>query len=87
MKNSYEITDYELGIKRFYLPVEFNVKCSCGNIETVDMEKNYLCYPSIGLDEKGYWCCRGCGKEHSYNVKLNVSIDIDCPEFTEEETQ
>lgn len=86
MKVKHKVSDYELNIKRFHLPICFDVKCSCGAVKTVDLEEDHLDYPIAGIEENQYWCCNECGKEHIYKTTLKVSLSIDCPELIDEDS-
>lgn len=86
MKVKYKVSDFELDIKRFHLPVYFDVKCSCGAVKTVDLEHDYLCYPVVGAEEDQYWCCNECGEEYTYKTKLNISLSVDCAELVNEDS-
>lgn len=81
---TFEVKNCEINIKRFYLPVTFDVKCMCGKISNIDFEQEYLNYPVVGEPEKIHWYCDGCGAEHSFNINLKISMDVDCNYMVED---
>lgn len=81
---TFEIKNCEINVKRFYLPVSFDVKCMCGKISNINLEQDYISYPVVGEPEKIYWYCNGCDTEHDFNINLKIAIDVDCNYMVDE---
>ena len=75
----YRIDDGSIEVKRFYLPLELEVKCpECGHIQTKDFENEYLSYPSLG-EQEWHLCCRNedCCYEWTVPMKLTIEVEIE----------
>jgi len=74
-----EIKDkVQLSVKRFYLPVKIERNCpSCNNKCKVDLDSNYLSYPTVNQKEQIYFCCNECDQEFEIDTILKISIQAD----------
>ena len=68
----------ELDIKRFYLPLKINVIChNCGNPSEIDLDKDYISYPTINDTITIGAMCIDCGECFELDAILNISLKID----------
>lgn len=69
---------FEIEVKRFYLPVKFDIQCPhCGAINPIDLESQYLSYPTVNKKESEYRECDHCDKEFEFDIKVEVGVEID----------
>jgi hypothetical protein len=70
--------EFDLGVKRFYLPgVNLKGKCpSCGAKAELDLDSNYLSYPTANVDFDEPMACNECCHEWSVGLRLNVSLEV-----------
>ena len=68
---------YEIPVKRFYLPLKIIKKCpTCGGDCETDFSSNYLSYPVINKELSSYFYCDKCDSEFQYNIELKVSVNV-----------
>lgn len=74
-----EIKDkVELSIKRFYLPIKIERSCpGCNNECEVDLNDNYLSYPTVNQKEQICFYCNECDQEFGVDAILKISIQAD----------
>lgn len=69
--------EFEVGVKRFYLPVEIDKLCpSCNNKCTISLGNDYLSYPTLNTELNLYHCCDSCDTEFEFDIVLKMSIEI-----------
>jgi len=69
--------EFDLNIKRFYLP--FKIEKECPNCKTkciVDLNMNYLSYPTVNVKKQQYFYCENCEQEFEVDIILKISLDI-----------
>lgn len=67
----------ELSKRQHLDGVVLTKECKCGEIIEVDLEKDYLSYPTIGYESDVYLYCDECGEEyHPMKVILNMDLTI-----------
>lgn len=82
----FEIPKGSIEVKRFYLPVEFEIKCpKCGTHLYDDFEQQYLSFPYINENEEGSVYCENCELHCTYPVKLQVTVEARLDEVKLEE--
>ncbi len=70
--------DFEVQVKRFYLPIEVEITCPyCQEKQKKDFEDDYLSYPTANQKEKIYVCCDNCDEEFEFDVILRLALDVD----------
>ena len=70
--------NFEVQVKRFYLPIEVEVTCpDCQAKQKKDFESDYLSYPIANRKESVYVCCDDCDEEFEFDVTLRLSLDVD----------
>lgn len=85
MLETKKIEEGVLDIKRFYLPVEFEITCpNCGNKITDCFDDQYLSYPKVNSPVRRGLYCDVCETELEYNVKVQVSVEADLGSIKEE---
>jgi len=68
---------YEIPIKRLYIPCCFIVECdSCGKEHVVNFDMDYLSYPINNKWENGYVWCEACDSEFQYQRKLTLNVEV-----------
>lgn len=68
----------ELGIKRFYIPVQIPVNCpNCGEEAIIDLDTDYLSYPELNTKLDLYGLCEECDEGFTMDGYLRISLDID----------
>jgi len=79
MKNIKFNQQFEIEVKRFYIPLETKVNCPHCNAENeVDLNgMDYLSYPTLNKAEVIYRCCDKCDKEFEFDLTLRMSVDMD----------
>lgn len=69
--------EFEVGVKRFYLPIEIKRNCpSCNTRLTCDLEKNYLFEPSINKKETITFFCDECDDHYHADAVLKVELHV-----------
>lgn len=78
MKKEYEVSDgFEIGVKRFYLPISIDVRCQCGYLNQIVLDRqHYLSFPYVNVWENQGWYCEECGDELRIEVKLNLTLSV-----------
>lgn len=67
-----------INVKRFHLPFKTNVTCpSCKHERELDLNYDYLGYPSINKKESHYLYCTVCDIEFEIGITLNMSLIIE----------
>jgi hypothetical protein len=70
--------EHEISVKRLYLPIEIEVKCShCRAKLTKDFEVDYLSYPKTNKKEPIYLYCDYCDTESEFDATLTISLEVD----------
>jgi len=70
--------EFDIEMKRFYLPISIKRECSkCGNICEHDLSINYLSYPTINKNNELYFYCDNCDNEFTINSVLRISLDVE----------
>jgi len=74
-----EITkEFDLEVKRFYLPIQIERNCpKCGTKCEHDLSQDYLSYPTVNKKESIYFYCNECEHEFEIDVKLKISLEAD----------
>ena len=68
---------FELGVKRFYLPIQIKRNCpNCDNQCVRDLSSDYLSYPTLNAKEQMYFYCEKCGTEFEIDVILQIGLQI-----------
>jgi len=69
--------EYELGVKRFYLPIVITKECkSCNKPMHIDLESNYLFYPIVNKPYEVGFYCEECDEEYMIPIILRISVDF-----------
>ena len=67
--------------KRTYLDgVLIEKVCDCGNVIQVDLESDYLTYPTVGRFQNIYVYCDECGTEYpegTLKVKIVLNLEVE----------
>jgi len=74
-----EITEeYEIDVKRFYIPIEHETNCpNCNTKNKANLNAGgYLSYPTLNKKEGVYMCCNECGQEYEFDLTLKMSVEI-----------
>lgn len=67
----------ELSKRQHIDGVVLTKECKCGEVIEVDLEHQYLSYPTIGYESSVYLYCDECGEEYpSMKVMLNMNLTI-----------
>ena len=70
-------TGSELSKRQHLDGVVLTKECKCGEVIVVDLEKDYLSYPTIGYESDVYLYCDECGEEYPpMKVILNMNLTI-----------
>ena len=69
---------FEIPVKRFYIPVEIKEKCpKCKTICSVNLDDNYLSYPSVNHKEVLEVYCDKCDDEFTICITLELEIKVE----------
>lgn len=69
-------SEFELEVKRFYLPVKIERDCpDCGTKCVLDLDSNYLSYPTVNKKEQGHCYCDVCDTEFEFDLTLKISLE------------
>lgn len=67
---------FDLGVKRFYLPVEIQAECPCCCSEiSRDLEDDYLSYPVANVKEPVTFYCEDCNEDFTENIIVKVTVE------------
>lgn len=78
MKNIEIKEEFELNIKRFYLPIIIKRKCpNCNNECEEDLGYSYLSYPTVNKKERLHFYCPECDCEFEIDRILKISLQLD----------
>ena len=70
--------EYEIDVKRFYLPISHTVNCAhCGKELEKEFEWDYLSYPILNASIPVGIYCNDCEKESEFDIKLCLSVEIE----------
>lgn len=66
---------FETGVKRFYMPFILKEKCkTCGKELIIDLNNDYLYYPSYNQAIEINFYCDDCEKTTCKKIELNIDI-------------
>ena len=69
--------EYELDVKRFYLPIKLEVNCpKCGQKIVRDFDHDYFHYPLINKKDDIHMYCYECDNEFDISGTLKISLEI-----------
>jgi len=69
---------FEVEVKRFYIPLKTVLNCPhCNAEKEVDLEHDYLSYPTLNESEPIGQYCEHCDNEFEFDLTLRISVDID----------
>lgn len=69
--------EFEVGVKRFYLPIQLKRNCPrCDAELTCDLQKDYLFEPSINKEQTIYCYCENCDESFVTNAILKVQLEV-----------
>lgn len=67
----------ELPIKRFYLPFQTKVVCpKCASELELDMESNYISYPTLGQPNQFPVYCEKCDDWNDFFIEINFTVKV-----------
>ena len=76
--------EYEIEVKRFYIPEEIVIDCPhCQEKMSFFGNSEYLSYPTLNAEEMAYAYCDNCDTEVEMPVKLKMSMEYDIDKVKE----
>ena len=73
-----EIKEFDPDVKRFRIPVKFDIKCpKCEAVVLIDLEEDYLPHPTINGKFEASACCGECEEELQFDLTLKMEIEVD----------
>ena len=69
--------NFELGVKRLYVPFKVKFNCPhCNSKLKIDLSQDYLSYPTVNKFEEQPVYCEGCEQESFFDLKLTMKIEV-----------
>jgi len=73
-----ENCDVEIEVKRLHLPYIIKFNCpTCNQNLTVDLDMDYLSYPTVGIPNVTGAYCDTCDEYVEVDIKLNLDLEVD----------